>query len=65
MKDKSKEIIENRFKNFSPGKKLKLAEQLYFEARELKKAALKEFHPDWNEMKIKDELRKIFLHARS
>ncbi len=37
----NEEVIKNRFKNFSPEKKLKLTLKLYFTARELKRLGLK------------------------
>ncbi|MEE9430943.1 MAG: hypothetical protein V3V16_07890 [Melioribacteraceae bacterium] len=63
--DKTNVEVKNRFKNFSPEKKLKLAEELYFSAKELKRAALKESHPEWSEKKIEEEIRKNFLYART
>ncbi len=62
---KTKKSDNNRFKNFSPQKKLDLSMQLYFSAKELKRSALKHFHPTWDENKIEKELRRIFLHART
>ncbi len=56
---------DKRFKNFSPQKKLELSMQLYYSARELKRAALKHFHPDWSDEKIEKELRRIFMYART
>jgi hypothetical protein len=58
-------IEANRFKNFSPEKKLDLSMQLYYSARELKRAALKPIHPDWDSRKIEAEVVRIFLHART
>ncbi len=63
-KVKSK-IVDDRFKNFSAEKKLDLSMQLYYSAKELKRAALKQFHPEWNDTKIDEEVRRIFLHART
>jgi len=65
MENNNSEIVKNRFKDFSPQKKLDLSMQLYYSAKELKRAALKQFHPDWNDDKINEEVRRIFLHARS
>ena len=63
--DKNNYQPEKRFKNFSPQKKLELSMQLYYSARELKRAALKHFHPDWSEKEIEKELRRIFMYART
>jgi len=59
------EIEKNRFKKFSPQKKLDLSMQLYYSAKELKRATLKQFHPEWNDTKIDKEVKRIFLHART
>ncbi|NCS90000.1 MAG: hypothetical protein AUK34_05345 [Ignavibacteria bacterium CG2_30_36_16] len=64
MKTESK-IEKNRFKNFSAEKKLELAIQLRNSAIELKRAALREFHPTWSEEKVVEEVKKIFLYART
>jgi hypothetical protein len=55
----------SRFKNFSPEKKLDLSLQLYYSAKELKRAALRQFHPDWDSKKIEEEVKRIFLHTRT
>lgn len=67
MKDykENTSIEANRFKNFSPEKKLDLAMQLYYSAQELKRAALKQMHPNWDNRKIEAEVLRIFLHART
>jgi len=54
-----------RFKKMSPEKKLQISLQLYYSAWELKKAAIKSKHPDWKENRIEDEVKKIFLYART
>jgi hypothetical protein len=49
-----------------PGEeKLKLAEQLYWTARKLKAAGIRAQHPDWTEEQVTEEVRQIFLHART
>ena len=49
-----------------PGeRRLRLAEQLYWSARNLKMAGVRAQHPDWPEDRLKDEVRRIFLHART
>jgi len=62
---KKNETNNNRFSNFTAEKKLNLAVQLYFTAMELKRAALKEFHPGWDEKKIEKEVKRIFSRART
>ena len=46
-------------------KRLRLAEQLYWSARKMKAAGLRQQHPDWPEERINSEVTRIFLHARS
>ena len=53
------------FKSMPPEKKLDVFLQLYHSARALKKAALKQMHPDWSEEELENELRMIFLYART
>ena len=49
-----------------PGaRRLRLAEQLYWSARKMKAAGLRQQHPDWPESRLHDEVRRIFSHART
>lgn len=56
---------ERIFQAMAPEKKLRVAQMLYYSARELKTASLKAQNPDWTEEKIKDRVREIFLYART
>ena len=49
----------------SPGKKLEVAMQLYYSARELKAAGVRADHPDWDEKQVQQTVREAFLYARS
>ena len=49
----------------SLGKKLEVAMQLYYSARELKAAGVRADHPDWNEKQVQQAVREAFLYARS
>jgi len=53
------------YQEMTPEKKLQLAMDLYFAARELKAAGLKRKHPDWNSEEINQRVREIFLYART
>jgi hypothetical protein len=46
-------------------RRLQLAEMLYWSARKLKTAGVRNQHPDWPEEKVNAEVNRIFLHARS
>ncbi len=51
------------FKIMSPARKLELAGQFYYSARQLKARGLKAQHPEWSEARIEERVREIFLHA--
>ena len=46
-------------------RRLLIAEQMFWMARELKAAGVRHHHPDWPEEKVIAEVNRIFLHARS
>jgi hypothetical protein len=49
----------------TPAQKLRVALDLYYAARQIKAAALKNQHPDWSAKKINQKVREIFLYART
>jgi hypothetical protein len=53
------------YRKMAPGRRLEIAEQLYWSARRMKAAWLKTLHPDWAEQQIEAEVKRIFSHARS
>lgn len=53
------------FQNMTPGQKLKSALWLYYSVRELKEAGLRALNPEWPDEKIKQNIREIFLYART
>lgn len=59
------QVEKDRFKNMSPEKKLQLSLDLYYSAKELKRAWLNHIHPDWDTEKIEAKLREIFFFART
>ncbi len=56
---------ERIFQAMEPEKKLRVAQMLYYSARQLKAAGLKAQNPDWSEEKINNRVREIFLYART
>lgn len=52
-----------RFKSMTAEKKLSLSLNLYYAARELKRAWLKLRHPEWDSTAVEEELKEIFKHA--
>jgi len=49
----------------TPTQKYEVFLSLYRTARQLKAAGLKLQHPEWDEKKIEDQVRRIFIHASS
>lgn len=43
----------------------RLAEQLYWSARKMKRTGLQRQHPDWPKEQIDEEVSRIFSHART
>jgi hypothetical protein len=58
------EYIET-LRRMSGPQKLKTAFQLYWGARRLKAARLRQEHPDWSEEQVQARVREIFMYARS
>jgi hypothetical protein len=52
-----------RFAGMTAEKKIQLAIELYWAARELMAAGLRARKPNWTEEKIRDEVRKAFLYG--
>ena len=53
------------FGQMTPERRLSLAEQLYWSARDLKAAWLRTQHNDWSEEQIAREVTRLFTHART
>ena len=51
------------FKKMSAERKWELSMQLNYSTRVLKVASIKKDHPEWDEKKVNEEVRKIFLNA--
>ncbi|HYE32510.1 MAG TPA: hypothetical protein VEH27_13855 [Methylomirabilota bacterium] len=60
--DYSEEHLEI-LRKLTPEQKLKQAFQLYWFARRLKAAWLRQQHPQWTEEQAQEEVRRVFLHA--
>lgn len=60
-----KEIHTKIIKKLTPEQKLKLALDLYYNARELKASAIRKDHPEWNENEVQKKVSEIFLYAHS
>ena len=53
------------FRQMTPERRLALAEQLYWSARNLKSAGLRAQHSDWTEEQIVREVTQLFTHAQT
>ena len=49
----------------TPEQKLVAANRLYWTAREFKAAGLRMQNPGWTEEQVQEEVRRIFMYARS
>ena len=52
-------------RDMSPQRKLEAAMNLYYSAKELKAARLRQLHIDWSEQKINQTVKETFANARS
>jgi len=43
--------------------KLRTAFQLYWGARKIKAARLRQQHPEWSEVQVQQRVREIFMHS--
>lgn len=59
------EAVKNRFKGMTGAEKLKLAERLYWDARALKKAALRYYFPELTEDELEAKVKFIFMTSRT
>ena len=53
------------YRRMSPGRRLEIAEQMYWAAREMKTAWLRSQHPGWTEEQVDREVTRLFSHATS
>jgi len=53
------------YRGMPPARRLALAEQLYWSARELKAKWVRAQHSDWSDDQVAAEVRRVFSNARS
>lgn len=51
------------FRSMPPEQKLALVDRFYRDARSLKCAALKTFHPEWSDLDIEKKCTELFLYG--
>ena len=49
--------------SMAPEEKLGVSMNLYYGARELKRAWLREMNPAWSEKQVEEKVRELFRHA--
>ena len=59
------EIQDEILKNMSPQKKLEVAMNLYFSARQIKAAWFRHLHKDWTDQQVEQAVREVFINART
>ncbi len=52
------------YRRMTPGRRLEVAEQLYWSMRRMKWSWLRAQHADWTEDQVEAEVRRSFSHAR-
>ena len=63
MADHVSTEYRDALRRLSGGQKIRTAFALYWEARRIKEARLREQHPDWLEEEIGQRVKDIFIHA--
>jgi hypothetical protein len=58
-------LQEKIYQSMTPEQKLRIANQLYFSARQLKMAVLRHAHPGWTEKELNEKVREFFLYGRT
>lgn len=53
------------YRRMSPERKLEIAAELREAAWQMKAAGIRMQHPDWSEERVQEEVRRIFLLART
>ena len=53
------------YRQMTPGRRLEIAEQLYWSARDMKWAWLRAQHSGWTDAQVETEVTRNFSHARS
>jgi len=57
--------MEKKTTKLTPEQKLTQSLRLYFNAKEMKIAALRKYHPELSEQEIQKKVKEIFLYAKS
>ena len=52
------------YRSMTPEQKLRAAADLYWAARRLKEAAVRQQHPEWSDDQVASDVRELFQRAR-
>ena len=58
-------VQDEILRKMTPHQKLQAAMNLYYSARQLKAAWIRQLHKDWSDKKVEEAVREIFANARS
>ena len=58
-------IQDEILRKMTPQQKLEAAMNLYYSARELKSAWIRQLHKDWSDQQVEDAVMEIFVNART
>ena len=61
----SEDVYRELLRNMTPGQKLRVTEEMYWEARALKAAGFRMLHPDWTEEQVQAAVRDMVLYGRT
>lgn len=53
------------FRAMTPQQKVEMVAKLWYAAREMKAAYLRDIHPDWSEAEVQEAVRQYCLRART
>ena len=53
------------YQRMTPGERWEAAQGLYRTARAIKTSGVRSQHPEWTQLQVEAEVRRLFLHARS
>jgi len=58
-------IQDEILRKMTPQQKLEVAMNLYYSARELKAAWVRQLHEDWSDQQVAEAVREVFVNAGS
>jgi len=58
-------VQDEILRKMTPQQKLEVAMNLYYSARELKAAWVRQLHEDWSDQQVAEAVREVFVNAGS